>query len=434
MGRFLPEIPHEELQSRRKKCQQRMEDGSLLLLFTGPRQILSNDVHHRFRQDSDFYYLTGLPVEEGILALSPESATVYIKPGSPEKETWEGPQPDIIETTEISGIEDVRPWEKFDEDLESLLKNRSALYYPYSFHPEWDQKLLSLASRLHLRGRGGDAGPGSILHSAELVHELRMFKSDWEIARMQETAAITTEAHMRVIEATRPGVFESELEGVLFSVFRKHGANEAYPSIVAGGPRACILHYIKNDTELKEGQSVLMDAAAARNYIHSDVTRCFPVGKRFTQEQRTIYEIVLKSQKEAVAATVVGATMDLVHEKAVSVLVEGLRSIGLLKGTTEQILEEKSYRRFYMHRTGHWIGHDVHDVGRYYIEGKPRHYEPGMVTTVEPGLYIPQDDDIPAGFRGIGIRIEDDVVVTKEGPLNLTQSMPVEIEQIEGLK
>ncbi|MCB1138096.1 MAG: aminopeptidase P N-terminal domain-containing protein [Leptospiraceae bacterium] len=434
MGRFSPEIPHEELNRRRAACQAGMEPDSLLLVFTAPRRIMSNDVHYRYRQDSDFYYLTGLPVEEGVLALMPDSATVFVKPGSPEKETWEGPQPNLDETAEISGIPSVKDLSEFDGTLENLINGKQALYYAYGLDSVRDHLILSTSQRLILRGRAGASGPGSIIHPALLLHELRLIKTSWEIERMKETAAITDEAHREVISAARPGMGEYELEAILHRVFSKHNASEAYPSIVAGGRRACILHYIKNDEVLKDDELVLMDAAAARGYIHSDVTRTFPVGNHFSEPQKELYNVVLQAQRAAVEASVVGATMDGVHERALNILLDGLVGLGIAKESKEQMLEQKSYRRFYMHRTGHWIGYDVHDVGSYYQKSQPRPFEPGMVCTVEPGLYIPGDDDIPEHFRNIGIRIEDDVEITENGPLNLTQSVPVSIEQIEELK
>ncbi len=432
MGRFGPEIPLEELQRRRQACQQQMEPGSVLILHTAPKRIMSNDVAYRFRQDSDFYYLTGLPVEEGALVLQPEKAVVYLKPGSPEKEIWEGPQPNLEESAEMSGIQDSRNLEDLDKDLEGWINGTSALYYTYG--NDSPDKILETAQRLLIRGRAGTSGPSKIVHPALLLHELRLIKSDWEIQRMQETAAITAEAHTEIIRAARPGTGEFELEAILHRVFRSHNAWEAYPSIVAGGERACILHYIKNDAILKDGDMVLMDAAASRGYIHSDVTRTFPVGPHFSQAQKDLYSVVLNAQKKAVEASVVGATMDSVHDVALDILIKGLIDLGILKESKEESLEKKTYRRFYMHRTGHWIGYDVHDVGSYYLQGQPRTFVPGMVCTVEPGLYIPSDDDIPEAFRGQGIRIEDDIVITEGPPLNLTKAVPVEIEQIEELK
>lgn len=434
MGRFSPEIPHSELQARRSACQKRMDEGSVLILHTAPRRIMSNDVHYRFRQDSDFYYLSGLPVEEGVLVLTPDAATVYVKPGSPEKETWEGPQPDLEETSEMSGIEQARKLDEFAADLEKILNGCSTLYYAYGQEPERDPGILAVARKLLLRGRAGSSGPERIVHPALLLHELRLIKSEWEIARMEETASITTEAHLEVIRAASPTSTEYELEAILHRVFRSHNASEAYPSIVAGGRRACILHYIKNDQPLKEGELVLMDAAAARGYIHSDVTRTFPVGKRFTEPQKELYNVVLLAQRKAVETSVVGATMDSVHDTAVDVLIEGMQSLGILKGSKEEILENKHYSKFYMHRTGHWLGYDVHDVGSYYERGEPRPFRAGMVCTVEPGLYIPDEEDMPEHFRNTGIRIEDDIVITEKGPRNLTDTVPVTVEQIEELK
>lgn len=434
MGRFSPEIPHQELLQRRSACQARMEPGSVLILYTAPKRIMSNDVHYRFRQDSDFYYLTGLPVEEGALVLSKDKMAVYVKPGSPEKETWEGPQPNLEETCEMSGIEDSRDLEALHKDLESWINGVSALYYSYGSDAARDQEVLGLSQRLLIRGRAGTSGPYRIVHPALLLHELRLIKSDWEVQRMKATAAITAQAHKEIIQAARPGMGEYELESILHKVFRSHNAVEAYPSIVAGGGRACVLHYIKNDEILKDGDLVLMDAAAAQGYIHSDVTRTFPVNARFTEPQKELYSIVLKAQKKAIESSVVGATMDSVHDDAVSILVDGLKDLGLVKESKDEALAKKTYRRFYMHRTGHWIGYDVHDVGSYYLDGQARRFEAGMACTVEPGLYIPGHDDIPEPYRNTGIRIEDDIVITKGAPLNLTSEVPVEIEQIEELK
>ena len=419
---------------RRKALQNSLPPNTVALFFSAPPAIFSRDVQFPYRQDSDFYYLSGFREENSILVLTNEESILYLQDRDPEKETWNGLRLGVQRARDFLRMDRTADSSAFQSELKDLLRNREHLMYAFGKMDNRDRNILSAVDSLILRGRSGEFGPTRILHPAPFLHEMRMFKSDYEVELIRKAAEITCRAHRRAMEELRPGLFEYELEAIYLMEFRKHNAREAYPSIVASGANACILHYTENDARIQENQLVLVDAGCEKDLLASDVTRTFPAGKVFSPVARELYSIVLDAQKKAIDACRPGSTLDAIHDTALRILIRGLLDTGLLQGNEEEILEKETYRRFYMHRTGHWMGTDVHDAGNYFLEGKPRPLQPGMVFTVEPGLYIPDDSDIPEEMRGIGIRIEDDILILQEGCENLTQDAPKEIAEIEEIR
>lgn len=420
--------------NRRHRVQSAMNKNDVAIFISAPSLIRSNDVHHRFRQDSDFYYLTGFDEEEAVLVLESDRSILYLRKRDPEKETWNGPMLGVDRAVATLAVDEARDISSFRTDIPAILKNRESLYYMFGRNREMDGFLLETSDRLLRRSRAGDFGPSRIIHSAVLLHEMRLIKDAGEIELMREAADITADAHLALFEKTRVSMFEFELESIIHEAFRRRNATEAYPSIVAAGKNACILHYIKNDERIGPDQLILVDAGAEKQYMNGDVTRTYPSGKTYTSAQRDTYEVVLNAQLKAIDRTVPGISMEEVHNLTVRDLVSGLIDLKVLNGSIDENIESGAFRKFYMHRTGHWLGLDVHDVGSYNVDGKPRQMEPGMICTVEPGLYFPDDDNVPEAFRGIGIRIEDDVLVTSDKPEVLTSRIPKSVKEIEAIR
>ncbi len=341
----------------------------------------------------------------------------------------------MLAARETLGVEEARPIDAFWDELPALLRHHGRLVYRAGSDEESDRHMIRVVKRLDLKGRRGERVPQEWADPAKTLHELRLFKSPGELERLRRAAAISAEGHLAVMRAAHPGRNEAELDALLEYTFRRRGSTgSAYTSIVAGGANACILHYVENDQPLAEGDLCLVDAGAEWDHYASDVTRTFPVNGRFSREQRALYALVLCAQKAAIELVKPGANAVQVHDRAVEVLVEGLVELGLLAGNPAELIEKNAHRRFYMHRTGHWLGLDVHDCGAYYVDGAPRTFEPGMVQTVEPGLYVaPDDETVEARWRGTGIRIEDDLVVTADGHEILTAALPKEVDEIEAL-
>ncbi len=425
-------IPRERFAARRKSLQDSLGPSDAMILQSAVLIAKSNDVHHRFRQDSDFFYLTGFDEEESALVLYPDKSILYLRKRDPDRETWTGPMLGIERACEQLGVDEARDIADFRKDLPDLLKKHDRLHWFYGRNREMDGLVFETADRLIRRSRAGETGPSVILHAGNLLHEMRMLKDADEIALLKVCAQATRDAHVRIMRDTKPGMFEFTVEAMIQETFRGHDCTEAYPSIVASGPNACVLHHISNARLIQEGDLVLVDAGAERHCMNADVTRTYPVAETFSSQQRDIYALVLHAQKNAIARTKPGATLDDVHNQTVRDLVLGLLDLGVLSGSADENIEKGTYRKYYMHRTGHWLGLDVHDVGTYATEGKPRALADGMVCTVEPGLYFPPDS--PPAFRGIGVRIEDDVLVSGETPTVLTASIPKEIQDIEALR
>ncbi|TGK15381.1 M24 family metallopeptidase [Leptospira fluminis] len=420
---------------RIRSVQNLLKEGEVLLLFAANLKIRNRDVEYKFRQDSDYYYLTGIEEEDGILTLRRNHSAHFALPKDKEREIWTGirlGKEEIGRRLELDDSFDLSDW---NSRICEILTNQFTLYHFFGKDRERDTKLLDLISTLNLRLREGKFGPQR-WEIPNFLHEMRMIKSPEEIEKLKEASEITAAGHKRLMRETRPLMFEFELEAILESEYLRLGAwGGGYGHIVAAGKNATILHYTSNRARIGETDAILVDSGAEKDYYTADVTRVFPAGKKFTSEQKTIYELVLLAQKEAIANTKSGVEFNFVHEKTVRTLASGLKDLGFLKGELSELIERGEFRRFYMHRTGHYLGMDVHDVGRYFENGKSKPMQNGLVVTVEPGLYFdPSDESIPERFRGIGVRIEDDVLVNGETPIVLTSGIPKEIGEIEALR
>jgi Xaa-Pro aminopeptidase len=417
----------------------RMEPDSVAILPAAREVTRSNDTEYRFRQDSDFYYLTGFDEPDAIAIVAPsrtEPYTLFVRPRDREKETWTGRRAGVEGAKETHGANAAFPVEEFREKLIELLDGAHTLYYRLgNGHTELDQTVIQQLARMRAMGWRKVRPPQTITDPGALLHEMRLVKTDAEVALMRRAADIASEAHREAMRAARAGVKEYEIEALIEYVFRRSGARgPAYNSIVGSGANATILHYVNNDAELKDGDLLLIDAGAEYEGFASDVTRTFPVSGRFTAPQRDIYDLVLDCQEQCIRMVAPGVTQDEMHTRSVEILTEGMVRLGLLKGEVAKLIEEEQYKKFYMHRLGHYLGMDVHDVGAYHAGGQPRPLEPGMVLTVEPGLYIGEDaEEIPDKYRGLGVRIEDDILVTPDGFHVLTDKAPKQVAEIESL-
>jgi len=418
----------------------RMLPDSVAIIPSANEATRSNDTHYRFRQDSDLFYLTGFEEPESVAVFTnvkdrPEY-TLFVRPRDPEREIWDGRRAGVEGAVNSFGAVEAFPIAELSKKLPDLLSGARSLYYRLpSNRPELDDSVLQQISQLRAGIRRGVAAPESIVDPAGIIHELRLIKSQEEIRIMQQSADIAAAAHVEAMKAVRPGMMEYELEALIEFNFRKSGASApAYSSIVGGGANATVLHYVNNDDTLRDGDLVLVDAGAEYKGYASDITRTFPVNGRFSEAQREIYELVLETQVSCVNMAQPGVTMEELKSHSIRMLTEGMVRLGLLKGETEELIKGEKYKQFYMHGLGHYLGMDVHDVGRYQIDGQPRKLEPGMVITVEPGVYIaPGTKDIPEKYLGIGVRIEDDVLITEGGRNVLSSKVPKAIDEIESL-
>jgi Xaa-Pro aminopeptidase len=408
---------------------------AVAVLPAAPVFARNSDVEHDFRQDSDLFYMTGFDEPQSVLVLngSDKKSTLFVRPRDPEREIWDGPRAGVDGAKTTFGADESHVTRDLEEQLPKLLQNKRRLYYRLGRDRAFDDEVLKAIDRTRARARHGFSWPTEIVDPGELLHEMRLFKDEADLTAMKRAADITKEAHLRAMAQTRSGMNECEVEALLLETFRKHGSERpAYHSIVGSGSNATILHYIQNNREMNAGELLLIDAGCEYGYFASDVTRTFPIGGKFSREQQAIYELVLEAQTEGIARTRSGGTVDDVHKTCVEVTTRGLVRLGLLQGEVEKLIETEAYKPFFMHRTSHWLGMDVHDVGRYYIDGKPRQLEPGMVLTVEPGIYIGRDyDKVPTEWRGIGVRIEDDILVTDGEPANLTAGIPKTVAELE---
>ncbi len=411
-------------------------DDAILVLPAALERIRSRDTHYPYRQDSDLLYLTGFPEPEAVLVLVPGrehgEALLFCRERDPDREAWDGPRSGPEGAVDAFGMDDAYPIADLDEILPGLLEGRSRVYYHFGRDAEFDLKLIGWLNRVRAQVRQGAQPPHEFLELGHLLDELRLFKSKDELKLMQRAADISIAAHQAAMRAAKAGIREFELQAEVERVFRMHDAEPAYGSIVGAGANACVLHYRANNAVAKDGDLVLIDAGAEYRGYASDITRTFPVNGRFTKEQRALHDLVGAAQAAALAQAKPGVAYEAGHNAAVQTLTDGLLSLGLLKGKLEKNIADGSYRRFYMHKTGHWIGLDVHDVGEYRIDGESRLLEPGMVFTIEPGLYIsPDDKSVAPKWRGIGIRTEDDVLVTNDGHRVLTDGLARGADEIE---
>ena len=426
------------LSRRRRQLMQAAGDGAILVLPAAPERIRSRDTHYPYRQDSDFWYLTGCNEPEAVLVLVPGrkhgEAILFCRERDPEREGWDGPRLGPDGAVELLGMDDAYPISDIDDILPGLLEGRRRVHYHLGRDADFDLKLIGWLNRVRAQARQGAQPPQEFLELGHLLDEMRLFKSAEEIALMQKAADISVEAHRAAIRAARPGIHEYALQAELEYVFRRHGAQPAYPSIVGAGANACILHYTANAARARAGELVLIDAGAEYAGYAADITRTFPVSGRFTRAQRALHDLVCRAQGAALAHARPGRPYAAIHEAAVQTLADGLLSLSLLRGTLEDVIANGDYRRYYRHKTGHWLGLDVHDVGEYRLDGASRLLEPGMVFTIEPGLYIPADDaSVDAKWRGIGIRIEDDVLITRDGHRVLTGALERSADDVEAL-
>ncbi|WP_061222033.1 aminopeptidase P N-terminal domain-containing protein [Leptospira weilii] len=428
-------MTHTLYRGRLAEVQKKLKDGEVLIVFAASHLIRNRDVEYKFRQDSDYYYLTGLDESDGILILKNSYKSIFVLPKDKEKEIWTGIRIGKEKAKELLNLDESFDTTEWESKLDEILVNQYTLYHFFGKNLVRDAKLIEWIHSLNQRSREGKFGPRRI-ESPDFLHWMRMFKSPEEVDALRESARITALGHERLMRESKPGMYEYELEAILESEYLKHGAwGGGYGHIVASGKNATILHYTSNNCKLNDGELVLVDSGAEKGYYTADVTRNFPVGKKFSSEQRAVYEVVLKAQKEAVSNTKEGVEFVAIHNQAVRTLVEGLKDLGLLRDSIDSILEQETFKKYYMHRTSHYLGMDVHDVGTYYQNGSSKKLESGQVITIEPGLYFdPTDLEIPEKFRGIGIRIEDDVLVQGSNPLNLTSMIPKEIEEIESRK
>lgn len=428
-----------EFARRRKRLMHAMGEESIAILPAAPERQRNRDIDHPYRPDSDFYYLTGFPEPEAVAVLIPGrrqgSYVLFCRERDPEMETWHGRRAGLEGAVERYGADDAFPITDIDDILPGLLENRERVFYAMGCNSDFDRRVMEWVNLLRKKARSGVHTPGEFVALDHILHDMRLYKSAAEVKSMRRAAQISAAAHRRAMAVCRPGMTEYQIEAELLHEFMRNGARSpAYPSIVAGGENACILHYTENDAALNDGDLLLIDAGGEFEYYASDITRTFPVGGRFTAAQRTLYEIVLEAQYAAIEEVKPGNHWNQPHEAALKVLTRGLVKHGLLKGQPASLVRKEAYRRFYMHRTGHWLGMDVHDVGDYKVGDEWRVLEPGMVMTIEPGLYV------PAGSRGVakkwwstGIRIEDDVLVTAAGHEVLSDGVPKEPDAIEAL-
>jgi len=434
---------HEPLDSsvfaeRRARFLAALPAGSLALLAAAPVSIRSGDVEYRYRQDNDFYYLTGFPEPEALCLLDStglEPFVMFVRPRDAERETWTGRRFGIEGARERFGADAAHTVDRFDEIFTKLLDNRERLFVTLGRDERLNQRVLEHVRRSQATRERTGTPALALLSPTDVLHDMRLHKRPEELERMRRAAAISAVAHRDALALARPGVNEQEIEAAIDYAFRRlGGAGPAYPSIVASGANATILHYIDNDRRLEKGDLLLIDAGAEYDHYCADVTRTYPVGGRFGDDARRVYDVVLAAQQAAIDKVAPGVTFDDVHDAALRVLVDGLRSLGALSMPAAEVIEKAAYRPFYMHRTSHWLGMDVHDVGKYRLDDKPRVLAPGMVLTVEPGLYFSSSvDDGAARFRGIGVRIEDDVLVTEAGHEVLTAEIPKDAAELERL-
>lgn len=431
-----------EFQRRRLALMRMMEPNSIAILPAAPVSIRNRDVHYPYRPDSDFFYLTGFPEPEAVAALIPgrEQAEyiLFCREKDETKELWDGPVAGQKGAVEQYSAEDSFPIGDLDDILPRMLEQCQRVYYAMGCNFELDRQMSEWINRIRSKARTGIHGPVEFIALDHYLHELRLFKSRSELKAMRTAAAITARAHSRAMRKCRPGMKEYELEAEILHECASGGARaQAYSPIVGGGTNACVLHYVENQNPLREGDLVLIDAGCEYDYYAADITRTFPIGGRFSAAQRELYELVLEAQKAAIKKITPGNHWDDPHQAAVRTLTKGLVGLKILKGTSRSVsklIREEKYKPFYMHRTGHWLGMDVHDVGDYKVDGEWRLLEPGMCMTVEPGLYIaPDAKGVAKRWRGIGIRIEDDVTVTRDGCEILSADVPKAVDDIEAL-
>jgi len=416
-----------------------MEPNSIAIVPSARERLRSRDTEYHFRQDSDFHYLCGFDEPDAVLVLLPGRRhgqfVIFCRDRDPAQELWHGPRAGTEGVRDRHGADDAFPIDDIDDILPGLIEGRDRLYYSMGRSTDFDRQIMGWVNRIRSKEATGAAPPGEFTDLDHMLHDMRLVKSAAELRLLRRAGEISSRAHCRAMRHCRPGLYEYQLEAELLYEFARRGARHAaYPSIVGGGVNACTLHYVSNESRLREGDLVLVDAGCELEYYASDVTRTYPVSGRFSQEQRQLYDLVLEAQRAAIDVIAPGNHWNQPHDAAVRVITEGLVRLGLLRGNVGNLIKRQAYRPFFMHRVGHWLGLDVHDVGDYRVGDQWRVLEPGMVMTVEPGIYVaPDNRKVAKKWRGIGIRIEDDVIVTADGCEIITDGAPRTAEEIEAL-
>jgi len=432
-------ITKQEFARRRKTLMEHMEPNSIAIVPSSSMVIRNRDADFPFRQDSDFYYLTGFNEPESVLVLVPGRAhgetVMFVREKDIEKEIWDGYIAGPEGACEQYGADDAFPIDDIDDILPGLIEGTERVYYAMGKNAQFDQQVMTWVNTIRAKVRSGATPPGEFLDLDHFLHDMRLFKSAAEIRIMKRAGEISAQAHARAMRVCKPGMNEYQIEAELRHEFGSNGARHvAYSPIVGGGDNGCILHYVENNKKLNDGDLLLIDAGCELENYAADITRTFPVNGKFSPEQKALYEVTLKAQQEAMKVIRPGNHWNDPHEVSVRVITEGLVELGLLKGDVDELIKTEGYKPFYMHRIGHWLGMDVHDVGDYKVGGEWRVLEPGMVMTVEPGIYVsPRDTSVDKKWRGIGIRIEDDVLVTKDGCEELSVGVPKTVDEIEAL-
>ena len=432
-------ITAQEFARRRRDLMATMSKNSIAILTAAPEQVRSRDTYFPYRQDSNFFYLTGFPEPEAVLVLIPKRPqgqfVLFCRERDRSREIWDGRRAGPEGARDLYGADDAFPIDDIDEILPGLLEGRDRVYYALGRNRTFDTRLLDWIDGIRARARSGAVPPDEFVDLDHLVHEARLFKTATELKVMRKAGAISARAHCRAMRAARPGLYEYQLQAEIEHAFASEGARHpAYGSIVGGGANACVLHYVENSAPLQDGDLVLIDAGAELEHYAADITRTFPVSGKFSAPQQALYEVVLAAQLAAIDVARAGNHWDEPHRVTVKIITQGLVDLGLLKGNVDDLIARNAYTDFYMHRAGHWLGMDVHDVGDYKVDNEWRLLEPGMVMTVEPGIYVaPDNRKVAKKWRGIGIRIEDDVVITRKGPEILTAGVPKTVADIERL-
>lgn len=431
-------IKQKEFARRRLQLTRMTGEGSVVIVRAAPEKLRNNDVHYPYRQDSDFLYLTGFHEPGAMLVLMPDGkqckSVLFCREKDPKREMWDGPMAGVEGAVQDFGMDEAHGIDSAGKRMPELLKGSERVYYDLGRDVDFDHQLIGWMNEFRSKAHRDFRAPDEIIALDHLLHDMRLYKSRTELTVMRKSARVAAAAHRRAMEVCRPGMNEADIHAELLHEFTRQGCEASYQPIVGSGANACVLHYIANRADMSDGDLLLIDAGAEYDGYASDITRTFPVNGRYTEPQKALYEVVLKAQLAAIDQVREGRQWDEVHEAAVVAVAQGLLDLGILSGSLDEALEEETYARYYVHKTGHWLGLDVHDVGDYQVDGHSRELEPGMVFTVEPGIYIrPDDESVEERWRGLGIRIEDDVVVTRDGPEILSADVPKDMDEIEAL-
>lgn len=432
-----PRTTRDDYEARRARISGTLGDGALVL-YGGELKSRSNDTEYRFRPDSDFHYLTGVCEPGAVMVLRPghdTPFTLFVRPRDPEAEVWSGRRIGPEGAIEKHAADAAHPLDELPEELPKLLDGAREVHVPLGRHRRLGNLVLRAIANLHRHNRTGQTPPEALRDARVTLGEDRVIKDDAALKALRHAVDITVDAHLQGMRGTRPGMYEYEIEAILEHAFRRRGSTgPGYGSIVGSGDNATILHYVENDAMMRDGELLLVDAGAEWELFSGDLTRTYPVGGRFTPDQRALYDVVLRANRAGIEKATVGSNIDAIHDRCLHILCEGLIDLGLVAGSVDTVIEQGSYKKYYPHRTSHWLGADVHDAGYYCLHGQPRPLQDRMVLTVEPGLYVPADDDkAPESLRGCGIRIEDDVLVREEGPEVLTHRAPKDPDALESL-